>query len=219
MSDLQDFTSPFFSEDADAPDSPYWAARRELAAATRELHTLLCTSDIAPDDASALAQKLRAESDRLRQCPQYPGVVRFARESGHGSLPVANHELLAVGGHSHPAAPGLRMWHDGEMTRGEVHCSWAYEGPPGHVHGGWIAAIFDHFMGMAHMRGGKPGMTGELSVRYLAPTPIDSLLTLVARTQSAGERRTQVTAEMRCNDIITATAEAMFIRPRRKIFS
>jgi acyl-coenzyme A thioesterase PaaI-like protein len=218
MTDNNDFVSPFFSEEVTAPHSPYWAARRELAEAMRELQALMCTSDIDPEAAIALTARLQAEASALKACPQYHGVVTFAKESGHGSLPVANHELLSVGGHSHPAAPGLHMWHEEHETRGKVRCSWAFEGPPGHVHGGWIAAIFDHFMGMAHMRGGKPGMTGGLSVRYHAPTPIDQELSLIATTESAGERRTLVKAEMSCGDTLTASAEAMFIRPKHKIF-
>lgn len=218
MSTSDDFVSPFFSEDVDTPHSPYWEARRELASAARELQALLCTSDIDPDSANELSALLRAESRKLAAKPQHEGVVAFARDSGHGSVAVINHELLSVGGHSHPAAPGLRMWHDEALTRGSVRCSWAYEGPPGHVHGGWIAAIFDHFMGMAHMRAGKPGMTGGLSIRYLAPTPIAQDLSLVATQERVGERRTLVKAELRCGDTLTATAEAMFVRPRRRIF-
>lgn len=218
MTEQTDFVSPFFSEEVTEPHSPYWAARRELAAAMRELQALMCTADIDPESARAMAARLRNEAEQLKTRPQYLGVVTFARESGHGSLPVANHELLSVGGHSHPSAPGLHMWHEEHETRGKVRCSWAFEGPPGHVHGGWIAAIFDHFMGMAHMRGGKPGMTGGLSIRYHAPTPIDRELSLRATTESAGERRTRVNAEMYCGDTLTATAEAMFIRPRHKIF-
>ncbi len=218
MSPNDEFVSPFFSEDVDAPHSPYWESRRELAAAARELQALLCTSDIDPEKARELAALLRAENQKLAASPQYEGVVAFARDSGHGSVAVINHELLSVGGHSHPAAPGLRMWHDGELTRGGVCCSWAFEGPPGHVHGGWIAAIFDHFMGMAHMRGGKPGMTGGLTIRYLAPTPIGQELSLVATQERVGERRTLVKAELRCDETLTATAEAMFVRPKHRIF-
>jgi hypothetical protein len=213
-----DFVSPFFSEDVDQPHSPYWAERRELAAAARELQELLCTSDIPPETAKTLTAQLRAAVTTLRETAQFPGVVAFGRESGHGNIAVANHELLAVGGHSHPGAPGLRMWHEGELTRGSVECNWSFEGPPGHVHGGWIAAIFDHFMGIAHLRGGKPGMTGGLSVRYLAPTPLNTPLALVASQQPDGERRTLVSAELRCGERLTATAEAVFVRPRRPIF-
>ena len=50
----------------------------------------------------------------------------------------------------------------------------AYEGPPGCVHGGFIAASFDEMLGFVAGATGKPGMTarlvGQLSVAHaLAP--------------------------------------------------
>ena len=39
----------------------------------------------------------------------------------------------------------------------------AYEGPPGCVHGGYVAAAFDEMLGFVQSLGGNPGMTARLT--------------------------------------------------------
>lgn len=216
MSD-KDYTSPFLAEDIGKTDSSYWIGRRKVAEAMRELIEAATISDIPPEQAEGIAEALQNLSAQLREHRQLRGVIAHAE--AHGSFPVANHEILCVGGASHPMAPGLKHWLDGDKVRGSVTCDWAYEGPPGHVHGGWVAALFDHFMGMAHMRRGAPGMTGKIEVRYRRPTPLNSTLDLVAEVTPLDERKTRVSAEMRCEGEITASAEAIFIKPRGTIFT
>src|SRR6267154_1342438 len=65
-----------------------------------------------------------------------------------------------------PLAPPVEYeYRDGRLFgRGVFHA--AYEGPPGYVHGGWIALGFDEILGMANIASGHPGMTGRLSIRY-----------------------------------------------------
>ena len=116
-------------------------------------------------------------------------------------------------------APGLRFWDDGDQVRGTVTFDWAYEGPPNHVHGGWVAAILDHFMGMAQIRAGAPGMTGGLDVRYLRPTPINCKLDLVATLDRLSDRKTRVEATLGFGDTVTATGSAVFVKPQGAIFS
>ena len=210
--------SPFFSADVPAPHSGYWAARRTLAEAMRALQEQVLTADISEIAALNLAQRISAETDSLATLAQFAGVVANAKRKQHGNIAVANHELLAIGGHSHPGAPGLRMWHAGDETHGSVTCGWAFEGPPGHVHGGWVAGILDHFMGIAHMRSGHPGMTGSLDIRYHRPTPLNVELSLRASHEAVSERRTKVIAEVLHEDKVTASAVAMFIRPAGNIF-
>ena len=41
------------------------------------------------------------------------------------------------------------------------HYHAAYEGPPGYVHGGWVALTFDEILGMTNIASGHPGMTGR----------------------------------------------------------
>ena len=52
-----------------------------------------------------------------------------------------------------------------------------YEGPAGGVHGGVLAASFDEILGIAQMAAGVAGYTGTLEVRYLAVTPLHTVVT------------------------------------------
>ena len=55
----------------------------------------------------------------------------------------------------------------------------AYEGPPGCVHGGYIAAAFDELLGCTQTMTGAPGMTANLSIDYRTPTPLETELSFV----------------------------------------
>jgi hypothetical protein len=211
------YTSPFFAEEISNTNSEYWLARRKLAGAVRELIETATISDVPPGEAEAISEELQSISARLRKNRQLRGIIAYAK--AHGSFPVANHEILCVGGASHPIAPGLRAWDDGDVVRGSVQFDWAYEGPPDHVHGGWVAAVLDHFMGMAQMRSGAPGMTGGLDVRYVKPTPIGKKLDLIATFERISTRKNRVSAEISCEGETTATAEAVFVQPKSAIFT
>lgn len=209
--------SPFFTEDVVEPQSDYWVGRRELGAAVRELIEAATVSDIPVEEAEVLSEKLRTLSAQLREYRQLEGVIAHGEQ--HGGLSVAYNELLSVGGKSHPISPGLRFWKDGDIIRGSVRFNWSYEGPPGHVHGGWVAAVFDHFMGMAYLSSGKPGMTGGLDIRYLHPTPLNRTIDLIATAEDLGERKTRIVAEMRCEGRTTASSEAVFVQPRHRVLT
>lgn len=183
----------------------------------RELIEASTITDIATEDADQFSEAMLNLAAKLRRSPQLKGVLAHAQ--AHGNLAVANHEILCVGGESHPMSPGLRHWLDGNVVRGRVSFNWSYEGPPNHTHGGWVAAVLDHFMGMAHMRFGKPGMTGGLSIKYLQPTPLEKVIDLAATAEVIDERKTRMLASMTCQGETTATAEAIFIQPRHMIFT
>lgn len=86
-----------------------------------------------------------------------------------------------------------------------------YEGPPGYVHGGWIALAFDEVLGMANIAAGRPGMTARLSVHYHRPTPLHAPVTIRAAVEHARSRRTVTAGELRCDGELCATAEGLFV--------
>lgn len=193
-------------------EDTYWQARHELAAAARALNETVVSTDISLDTATEITEAMRQLTQRLKKEPQLTGFVDMARRKDRGSIDNVMGELVAIAGRSHPSAPAL-TWHE-EPNRivGEVVFGPAFEGPPGHAHGGWVAGILDHLMGMTHVKTGRPGMTSGLSVRYLKPTPLNTKIHINAETTEIDERRTEVTASMRVGDTLTATAEAIFVR-------
>ena len=206
--------NPFESEEISPPFSEHWQAKRRLAQALRELTDVLVTSTPSIEEMDEIAERLELQARQFAKEPRLFGQMAFQADGNHGRRGEVNHELNAVGGWSNPLAPGLNMWFDGDRACGTVNCGWAYEGPPGCIHGGYIAAIFDQFMGMAQMIGKQPGMTGTLKVRYLRPTPLNTELQLEAWLDRVEGRKTTMSAEMRNGEIVTATCEALFIRPR-----
>jgi hypothetical protein len=206
--------NPFESEEISPPYSEHWQAKRRLAQALRELTGVLVTSTPSINEMDEIAERLELQARQFAKEPRLFGQMAFQADGNHGRRGEVNHELNAVGGWSNPLAPGLNMWFDGDRAHGTVNCGWAYEGPPGHIHGGYVAAIFDQFMGMAQMIGKQPGMTGTLKVRYLRPTPLKTELQLEAWLDRVEGRKTIISAEMRHGDTVTATCEALFIRPQ-----
>ena len=209
-----DIFNPFESEEISPPYSEHWEAKRRLAQALRKLTNILVTSTPPIEDMNKIAERLELQARQFAREPRIYGQLAFLRDGNHGKRGEVNHELNALGGWSNPLAPGLNMWFEDKRVLGTVNCGWAYEGPPGHIHGGFVAAIFDQFMGMAQMLGKQPGMTGTLSVRYLRPTPLNVDLSLEAWLERVEGRKTIIAAAMRNGDTVTATCEALFIRPK-----
>ena len=98
-------------------------------------------------------------------------------------------------------------------------------GPTHYLYGGTIASLFDcHCICTAMARQyeldgravgeGEPiwCVTGNLSVTYLAPTPIDRPVSLTARITETSGRKTIVQCSMHSDETLTAEAEAVAIR-------
>jgi acyl-coenzyme A thioesterase PaaI-like protein len=119
-----------------------------------------------------------------------------------------------MAGWSNPIAPPVTSWIDGDLARATCQCGWAYEGPPGSVHGGFVASIFDQFLGMAQILGGQPGMTGYLHVNYHNRTPLNTELTLEGRLVKVERRKTVMRGEMYADGVMTASAECLFVQPK-----
>ena len=77
-----------------------------------------------------------------------------------------------------------------------------YEGPPGAVHGGIVAAYLDEVLaGAAVHRTGRMYVTGELSVRYVKPTPVER--PLLGRGRATGLTSRYIDVEATLEDLDT----------------
>ena len=198
--------------DPGSQEATYWQPRHRLAAATRALNEKLVSTDIGPRLAAALTEKIEGLTAELSQAQQVNGLVDMAKRGERGTIDDVMGELVSVGGRSHPCSPELLWQETSNRITGSVRFNQTFEGPPGHVHGGWVAGVLDHIMGMTHVRTGHPGMTGGLSIRYLKPTPLNQVLEVSAEATELDDKRTEVKAAMRCGETTTATAEAIFFR-------
>lgn len=112
----------------------------------------------------------------------------------------------------------LRIAHDKSgRASADLLLGSPYEGPPGHVHGGVCALILDHVLGATAHRPGRPALTGTLSLRYVAPTPLGRLRA-EAWVESETDSKTIAIGELRNSQgVLTVQAEGIFIRPKAKV--
>jgi acyl-coenzyme A thioesterase PaaI-like protein len=80
-------------------------------------------------------------------------------------------------GPAHPTGLRVRCFRTEEGVASPILVPRVYEGPPGAVHGGIVAAYLDEVLGGAVARAtGKVAVTGELTVRYMKPVPSETPL-------------------------------------------
>lgn len=208
---------PYESEEVAPAHMPHWAAKRRVADAIRELTEVLNTSAPPGQELHEIAERLEATTARFKEMERIYGRLAFCEAEKYGHYGEIFHEMSPLSGQGNPLAPPLRMWLDNGEAFGTANLGWAYEGPPAHVHGGYVAALFDDFMGMAQRLANNAGMTGTLTIRYRKPTPLNTLLRLHAWVGSSEGRKTVMHATIHAGDTLTAECEALFIRPREGI--
>lgn len=124
---------------------------------------------------------------------------------------IVHFDECFVSGRWNPLGIGIDVWRDGDGVRATVTLGAAFEGAPGRSHGGIVAAIFDDVMGYLLSVTRVPAFTGELTVRYLAPTPIGTELTFRSWLVHRDGRRMLIEADATANGQRVATATATFI--------
>jgi len=107
-----------------------------------------------------------------------------------------------------PSTPAGSEW--AEIT-GEVTLGAAYNGPPGAVHGGIIAAVFDELLGTTAVVNDVAGFTGTLTVVYRSPTPLDTEITMRGWIDRVEGRKTFARGEIHHGETLCAEAEGIFI--------
>jgi acyl-coenzyme A thioesterase PaaI-like protein len=87
-----------------------------------------------------------------------------------------------------PCFPTYRIRVDGDRASGTVDFPIAYEGPPGLVHGGFLAVFFDSIVQHHNCELGLTGKTTSLAVTYRRPTPLLTELRFEVERSVAGRR-------------------------------
>jgi acyl-coenzyme A thioesterase PaaI-like protein len=200
------------------------ATRAEAAATLRDLAHSFATHD-ADDDVLAqvidVARELAAAVDatpvRDRLALMRQGFEGGAIGPGMG----LGFEDRAVGGAANPTGVELTVehGHEGEEIVAEVVLRRAFEGAPGRAHGGIVAAAFDDVTGFVIAQIQEPAFTGELTVRYLAPVPVDEPLELRARLDGRERRKLFISGEARARGEVIATCRAIYITVDPGVFA
>jgi hypothetical protein len=120
-------------------------------------------------------------------------------------------ERSPISGESNPMAAPLRLWFDGDTTRGSAIYGPAYEGPPSIVHGGVVAGAFDELLSMAQAASGTAGYTGTLTVRMRKPTPLAQPITFEAGVDRVEGRKIHAWGKSTADGQTLVEGEGVFI--------
>ncbi|MFI5043824.1 MAG: PaaI family thioesterase [Acidimicrobiales bacterium] len=137
--------------------------------------------------------------------------------AGRSLLAEDDPERFAVFDHSpfiglaNPLSPPMRLRSESDRVIAEVTFGVAYEGPPGCVHGGYVAAAFDECLGATQSLSGMAGMTAHLGIDYRSPTPLRVPLVMEGRLDRRDGRKIWARATLHAGDRLCAEAEGLFI--------
>jgi acyl-coenzyme A thioesterase PaaI-like protein len=189
-------------------------AARDLGAAVRDLSAVLPINSASPDHLAAAAELVRQAHALVVEQPLRDPITPDERVDlllrGDPEAWSA-FDFNPMVGRASALAPPLEVTLTPTGVSCEVSFSAAYEGPPGCVHGGFIAAAFDEVLGAAQTLSGAAGMTGRLLVSYRSPTPLNEPLRIEATFDGRDGRKLSCSGRMFHGDTLTAEAEALFI--------
>jgi acyl-coenzyme A thioesterase PaaI-like protein len=180
------------------------ASVRRLIDATIRTEVDAATITAAKDDIDSATAQLSGEL--------MPGSFGVQSTRDGRSIALGN----VVIGVRNPVAPPLVIR---DSADGAVHTDFllgaAYEGPPGHVHGGVCALILDHVLGATAHLPGKPAYTGTLTLRYVRGTPLGKPLHARAHVERIEGTKTFAVGHIADADGVTVQADGVFIHPKR----
>jgi acyl-coenzyme A thioesterase PaaI-like protein len=186
-----------------------------LARSVRELVDATIRTEVGADAVAAAKAEIDAATARLRD-KQIDGPFGVRYNAEGESMAWGN----PVIGARNPIAPPLVIRpdpSDPEKARvfSEFDLGAAYEGPPGHVHGGVCALVLDHVLGeiASDPGNGRPALTGSINFRYLRATPLGRLRAEAWLDRIDGVKIYAV-GHLADAQGITVEAEGVFIIPK-----
>jgi acyl-coenzyme A thioesterase PaaI-like protein len=162
-----------------------------------------------PDVPVGVADRLEALVAGLPEVTsRFTAAERAAFAEGRGDID-ARGSHPARGAHSPVAAAVTRIGGGLEVTFDVRH-----EGPPGAVHGSFVAGFFDVALGLVAIEEVGLGLTSELTVRFRKPTPLGVPVCYVGHVAERDGRVTVVEGTAAAGDVEVAAARLTFVHPR-----
>jgi hypothetical protein len=206
--------------------SPAGARRRELkrrlADVVRRIvedAALVDATQAASDaDLEALIAGAENLAAQLRAVPSHraKGGLNYDGSDWEGALI----ERSPISGYSNPLAAPLVVEPIGEdgVLHAHAHYGYAYEGPPGHLHGGAVAGAFDEMVGIGQSASGQAGFTASLTIKMRKPTPLHQRIDYEAGVTKVDGRKITVWSTATANGDVVGEAEALMISPRGPLY-
>jgi acyl-coenzyme A thioesterase PaaI-like protein len=196
--------------------------QRRAASRLREVAGLVVAIEREHPEIDQLIGELERTAAALRAAVPTDVMPRVGPAAdGNGRLYLDHSRDI---GSFNPCFPEYRMTVEGDIATGSVGFPLVYEGPPGIVHGGFLALFFDCAMQHHNCDVGVAGKTSALALRYRRPTPIateldftiersltDGRITSTGRIELAG----RVLCEAEMNAVAGDRADLPAVSPRR----
>ena len=196
------------------------AALVALAGSVRGLTETMLRVPALGAELAAEVERTRAAIDALERALAAHALddplPRMGREPATQRPYYVNGVIL---GPHHPLRPELRIAHEDGLTHGTVRFGVTFEGPPGCVHGGFVAHFFDQILGQHNLWAKIPAMTGTLSVRFRQGTPILRELAFDVRHERRGERKVITSGRLHAAGEVFSEAEGTFVVPKSASWS
>jgi acyl-coenzyme A thioesterase PaaI-like protein len=195
-------------------DHDHPRARGPRRALADEVRALVTATILTTEGAATLGQALTLVReatrllDRAKRSSRYEGAAGLS--PGITEANAAIWETHAAFGGSNPMAPPVMATERPGRVEGTVTFGPSYEGGPGTVYGGFIAAAFDGMLGRSVISSGRLGVTRSLTVRYLHPTALSTPLRIEAKIERMEDPNITVSGRLWSEDRVTCEAEAIF---------
>ena len=177
---------------ASEPPSPRRAELHRTGQALRAIVHRLHGSAAPATELAAVADELEALAQRLDAFPGGSIYEGFSESTLAGQDPHAFFDHSPMLGRANPLAPPLSLRKDGKVMHALATFGAAYEGPPGCVHGGYIASAFDEVLGSAQ-------------------SPLGAELRFAGWVDRVEGRKTFALGTLHAGDRLCAEAEGLFV--------
>jgi len=190
------------------------AALLELANSVRKLAATMIRIDSNESELRRVQAEVEVLTERLETIARKGSDPRILSSIEPGENDMRPYyPASAATWHCNPIFPPLDVEVEGNIVRGTLNLDLAYEGPPGCIHGGVVALIFDQLLGHANGANGTYGMTADLKVSYHRPTPLFRDLSFEAQVKHVDSRKITTEGAILLDGAPTASAVGLFIDP------
>jgi len=155
----------------------------------------------AVDRLAAALQSAEAELRGLVPASEAPRVGQNVASDGRAYIDHSRD----IGAYN-PCFPAYEIRVDGDRASGTVSFPIAYEGPPGIVHGGFLAVFFDSVIQHHNCDVGVAGKTTSLTVHYRRPTPLLTELQFDVE-RALDDRRIASSARLMAGGVVLCEAQ------------
>jgi hypothetical protein len=183
--------------------APLPQTARAAALLRRVTGLLLAAEAEDPAVDQLIADLARAEADLAARVPA-DAPPRVGPAAGGDGRVYLDH-ARDIGAYN-ACFPEYDLAVDGDRATGSVTFPLAYEGPPGIVHGGFLALFLDCVVQHHNCDVGQAGKTTSLTLRYRRPAPLATPLAFTV-DRSAGDGRIHSTAGVSLDGRVLCEAE------------